>query len=49
MQIPRFSTYGLTERDVDELVTQARRSSSMRYNPIVLEDAELGRVLVDAL
>lgn len=49
MQIPGLGRYGITQADVPGLVEQAKKASSMRYNPIVLEDAELAEALSAAI
>ncbi len=47
--VPRLAAYGLGADDVPGLVAQARRSSSMRGNPIELTDDELAEILSSAL
>jgi alcohol dehydrogenase class IV len=47
--IARLSAYGVGPGDVPQLVAQARRSSSMRGNPIELTDGELTGILSAAL
>jgi alcohol dehydrogenase class IV len=47
--IPRLAAYGVTAAAVPDLVAQARRSSSMRGNPIDLTDGELTDILLSAL
>jgi alcohol dehydrogenase class IV len=47
--VPRLGTYGVRREDVDAVVAQARRASSMQGNPIALTEAELGEVLRAAL
>jgi alcohol dehydrogenase class IV len=49
LRIPPLRTYGLGESDVDALVEQASRASSMKANPIVLTDEELRDVMVAVL
>jgi alcohol dehydrogenase class IV len=41
LRVPGLGAYGVTAADVPLLVERARRASSMRGNPIALEDAEL--------
>jgi alcohol dehydrogenase class IV len=41
LRVPGLGAYGVTSADVPLLVERARRASSMRGNPIALEDAEL--------
>ena len=47
--IPSLSAYGVGPGDVDRVVAQARKASSMGGNPIVLSDAELSEVLEAAI
>jgi alcohol dehydrogenase class IV len=47
--IPSLRAWGVTESHVPALVAQARRSSSMRGNPIELTDEELTGILKGAL
>jgi alcohol dehydrogenase class IV len=47
--IPSLGTYGLGSADVDALVEQARRASSMKANPIVLTAKELREALEAAM
>lgn len=49
LRIPPLRTYGLGESDVDTLVEQASRASSMKANPIALTGEELRRVIVQVL
>ena len=49
LRIPRLGTLGLTPQHIPELAALARRASSMRYNPVVLSDDALKRILRDAL
>ena len=47
--IPPLSAYGVRADDVARVVAQARKSSSMSGNPVVLTDAELSDVLGAAI
>lgn len=47
--LPRLRQYGVAERDVPAVVERAKRASSMKGNPIVLEDDELAECLLRAL
>jgi alcohol dehydrogenase class IV len=47
--IPSLGHYGLTESRVGEMVELAKKSSSMRYNPVVLADEVLADILRTAL
>jgi alcohol dehydrogenase class IV len=49
LDIPSLATYGLGAEDVDILVEQAQRASSMKANPIVLTAGELREVLEKAM
>jgi alcohol dehydrogenase class IV len=47
--IPRLGTYGLRESQVQEMVGLAKKSSSMRYNPVPLADDTLVDILRSAI
>jgi alcohol dehydrogenase class IV len=49
LNVPRLSSFGLTRDRIPEMVALARKASSMRYNPVVLSDEALGRILGNAL
>jgi alcohol dehydrogenase class IV len=49
LQIPRLSTYGLREEHIPEMVALAKKSSSMKFNPVVLADDVLSNILRSAL
>lgn len=49
LRIPGLSQFGFREADIPEMVALAKKSSSMRYNPIALSDLALGAILKDAL
>jgi alcohol dehydrogenase class IV len=49
LQIPGLRAYGVRETDVPELVEKGGRASSMKANPIVLNEEELGSILIRAL
>jgi len=44
LQLPRLAAYGVTAADFDKVVANSR-GSSMKTNPIVLTDGEIGAVL----
>jgi alcohol dehydrogenase class IV len=48
LDIPSLGTYGLGPADIDTLVEQAQRASSMKANPIVLTAEELQKALKTA-
>ncbi len=45
LKIPSLSEYGVNESDIPSIVEKAREASSMRYNPITLEDSALTSIL----
>jgi len=49
LKIEPLRMYGMTEADFPELIAQARRSSSMKGNPLVLTEDELTGILEEAL
>jgi alcohol dehydrogenase class IV len=49
LAVPGLATYGMSERDIPDLVSKARVASSMRGNPIALTDAELTQIATRAL
>jgi alcohol dehydrogenase class IV len=49
MNIPSLSTYGMTPRDIPEMVKKGKSASSMKANPLVLTDDELTNILENAL
>jgi alcohol dehydrogenase class IV len=44
LELPRLGTYGIGEGDIDHIVANSR-GSSMKTNPIVLTDDEVGRII----
>ena len=48
MQLPRLSKYGVQEKDLDHIVANSR-GSSMKTNPVVLNDDEIRSILVARL
>jgi alcohol dehydrogenase class IV len=48
MGIPSLKTFGLREDQIPALVGLARKSSSMRYNPVTLSDETLHQILREA-
>ena len=44
LDIPRLGSYGVRERDLDEVI-RSSRGGSMRTNPIALNDSELREIL----
>ena len=49
LNIGPLSQFGLTESAVPAMVALARKASSMRYNPVVLSDANLAKALLAAI
>lgn len=45
LRIPGLASYGIREDDLPALVEQGRQASSMKANPLPLEDAELAAIL----
>jgi alcohol dehydrogenase class IV len=48
LSVPRLSAYGISESDIPAVVADSR-GSSMRTNPIVLTDEEIGEILQESL
>lgn len=48
LKLPRLSSYGVSEEDLDRIVANAR-GSSMKTNPLVLTDEELKGLLLSRL
>ena len=49
LQIPPLSYWGLTEADVAELASHAQRASSMKGNPVAMEEETLSAIIHQAL
>lgn len=49
LNVPKLADFGVTTAAVPELVAKARRTSSMKANPVELSDAELAAVLEQAI
>jgi alcohol dehydrogenase class IV len=49
LQVPRLRTYGVEEQHVPELVEAARKTNSMKGNPIELNDQELAEIVMRAI
>jgi alcohol dehydrogenase class IV len=49
LQVPGLAAYGVTAEDFPAIIDKARRSSSMKGNPIALTPEELREILVRAL
>jgi alcohol dehydrogenase len=48
LHLPRLSAYGMTQSDIPGIVANSR-GSSMKTNPVVLEDDEIGEILASRL
>jgi alcohol dehydrogenase class IV len=48
LTVPGFATYGMSKRDVPDILVKAMASSSMKGNPITLTESELSEVLMQA-
>ncbi len=49
LSIPGLATYGMQEKDIPVVIEKARKSSSMKGNPITLTDEEMREILYEAL
>jgi alcohol dehydrogenase class IV len=49
LEVPPLSRFGLSDRDISQVVEQAQRASSMKGNPIELSGVELADILQRAL
>jgi len=49
LKMPPLSTYGMSEDNLDTLIQQSQRSSSMQGNPVQLTDEELRDILRKAM
>ena len=49
LKIPSMAAYGISDSDLDDIVSKAARASSMKPNPIQLTEPELRRILEAAL
>jgi alcohol dehydrogenase class IV len=49
LEVRGLGSFGMTSADVPALVDKAKRASSMKGNPIVLTDDELGEIALRAL
>jgi len=47
--VPRLGTFGLKPQDAGDIAAQAARSSSMQGNPVTLSQADLVRILLQAI
>jgi alcohol dehydrogenase class IV len=49
LKIPKLSEFGVTESVIPMIVEKAKNSSSMKYNPIHLDDTALSNILKQAM
>jgi alcohol dehydrogenase class IV len=49
LAIPPLATYGMTAADLPAVIEKAKQASSMKGNPVVLDDATLRSILANAL
>ena len=49
LKIERLGTFGLTSEACPRIAALAKRSSSIRYNPVELSEAALTRILAEAI
>jgi alcohol dehydrogenase class IV len=49
LKIPALSTFGLKETEIPDLIAKVKKSSSIRYNPVELEEAALTNILMQVL
>lgn len=49
LDVPPLAAYGFSENELDDLIRQSRKSSSMRGNPVELTREELGIILRQAI
>lgn len=49
LEIPKLSEFGIKQSDFELIISQAKKSSSMRYNPVELSDEQLTKILFQAL
>ncbi|MBK5114326.1 MAG: iron-containing alcohol dehydrogenase [Candidatus Heimdallarchaeota archaeon] len=49
LKIPKLSKYGLSEKYFEEIIEKAKKTSSMRYNPVKLSDEALYRILLKSM
>jgi alcohol dehydrogenase class IV len=49
LEVPTLAAYEMTRNHIPEVVTKARQASSMKGNPVVLDDDTLTEIVRDAL
>ncbi len=48
LEIPKLAEFGISQSDFESIITKAKKSSSMRYNPVELSDEQLTKILLQA-
>ncbi len=49
LEIPKLAKFGFKQSEFKAIITQAKKSSSMGYNPVELSDEQLTEILLQAL
>ncbi|MFX0150792.1 MAG: iron-containing alcohol dehydrogenase [Candidatus Hodarchaeota archaeon] len=49
LKIPKLSEFGITESVIPMIVENAKRASSMKYNPIILDNTALSNIIMQAM
>jgi alcohol dehydrogenase class IV len=49
LNMPPLAAYGIKKSDFPEIIAQAKKASSMKGNPIELNDSELAAILEQAV
>ena len=49
LKLPSLSQFGLTESMFPQIIEMSKKSSSMRFNPVVLADETLANILRSVL
>jgi alcohol dehydrogenase class IV len=49
LKVPKLSKYGLSDKHFENIIEKAKKSSSMRYNPVQLSDEALFRILLKSV
>ncbi len=49
LEIPKLSAFGIKQSDFELIIAKAKKSSSLRYNPVELSDEQLTKILLQAL
>lgn len=49
LEMPKLSEFGIKQSDFDIIITKAKKSSSMKYNPVELSDEQLTKILLQVV